>query len=140
MVDSLPATLSGLRPRLKRRWQELLPALPSPSPLGHPDIVAYLLDDLLDLLEKEAVSSTPGELPPPGPSFSACPCKMNPLLPCFIAGEQALIEAGAPLLGEHLHDVLACYHRLANKELSALCGVCLHRHNPACAGRATPAA
>lgn len=140
MVDVPPATFAGLRPRLKRRWLELLPALPSPSPLGHPDIVAYLLDDFLDLLEREVAASPPGDLPPAGPSFSACPCQMNPLLPCFIAGEQALIETGAPALGARLHDVLACYHRLANKELSALCGVCLYRENPGCAGRTAPAA
>lgn len=135
MAESLPATLAGLRADIRRRWQALLRALPPPSPLGHPDIVAYLVDEILDRLERELANPPALEVPGPATNFGACPCQMNPLLPCFIAGEQALIESGAPSLGPRLHEVLECYHRLANRELAALCGVCLHRSEATCLAR-----
>lgn len=134
MHEDLLQPLGRLRPRIKARWEALLRAAPTPSPLAHPDVVVYLLDEILDRLE-DTLRATPGAVPPApaalGPS-GACACGLNPLLPCFITGEQALIECAAPELGPRLNHVLTRYHELADEQLRNFCGVCLHRESAVC--------
>lgn len=132
MNEDLIRQIDGLRPRIKRRWELLLRAAPAPSPLAHPDVMVYLLDEVLDRLQaslRAAPDPSGGVACPPRTS---CGCALNPLLPCFITGEQALIEVAAPELGPRLNDLLARYHALADEQLQSLCGVCVHRRSMAC--------
>ena len=127
--------LAALRPAVKQRWETLLRAAPTPSPLAHPDLVVYLLDDLLDRLAEALAQPDPHDnlrAPPTAGPASSCGCGLNPLLPCFITGEQALIELAAPVLGAELNFLLARYHAIADQEMRSFCGVCVHRGTAQC--------
>lgn len=126
--------LAALRPAIKQRWAALLRAAPARSPLAHPDLVVYLLDDILDRVDA-ALLLPPGNdrrAPPRAGPAGSCGCGLNPLLPCFIAGEQALIELAAPVLGTELNFLLARYHAVADLEMRRFCGVCVYRDTAAC--------
>lgn len=123
----------SLRPAIKQRWDGLLRALPSPSPLTHPDLMVFMMDDILDRLTESLREASPAdeEAATIGHLRQRCPCGLNPLLPCYLTGEQALIEAVAPRFSRELPLILTRYQRLARHDIEAICGVCQLRDTPA---------
>lgn len=124
---------AALRPTIKHRWDGLLRALPTPSPLTHPDLMVFMMDDILDRLTeslREAAPAAEAASHAPGALCQRCPCGLNPLLPCYLTGEQALIEAVAPRLSRKLPLVLDRYQHLARHDIEAICGVCQLRPTP----------
>lgn len=135
MHEETVQRLAALRPAIKQRWETLLRSAPAPSPLAHPDLIVYLMDEILDNLAAALADSPEDDdprAPPTAGPTSSCACGLNPLLPCFITGEQALIELAAPALGPRLNFLLARYHDQAKREMLSFCGVCVHRGSPSC--------
>jgi len=125
----------SLRPAIKHRWDALLRALPAPSPLTHPDLMVFMMDDILDRLVGQLRAASPADEDTAtlGSLRQRCPCGLNPLLPCYLTGEQALIESAAPRFGRELPLILARYQALARRDIEAICGVCQLRETPAAA-------
>ena len=135
--DRAVRTLERMRPAIKRRWAKLLRARPVPSPLAHPDVLVYLMDQTLDQLcsalrtrsFRSWLKRNPVVI---APLQSRCTCHLNPLLTYYCLGEQALRETGELALGNGMSEVALFYHGLAQRELDALCGACCHRDAPGC--------
>lgn len=138
MDESPQSRLEAMRPAIKHRWSTLLRLAPAASALGHPDTLVFSMDQtlgqLVAALRDAGLPDSPrrrGRILTPVQAH--CGCGLNPLLSYFITGEQALIETAAPELGGDLNDILLLYHGLAQREIEALCGVCVHRNSEACA-------
>ncbi len=124
----------SLHPAIKSRWDALTRALPSGSPLAHPDVMTFMMDEILERVAAALRSASgPGATRPrPDQPRLRCGCGLNPLLPCFLTGEQALIEAAAPELGGRIEEVLQSYRAVAHREIDGFCGVCIHRDKDTC--------
>lgn len=132
-----PSRLTLLRPRIKKRWTELLRAEPVATPLAHPDALVFLMDETLAQLTtigsgqslKHWLADNPALL---APLRSQCQCSLNPLLSYYSTGNQALREIAKKPLGDDLDEVLLYFHGLAQQDIEALCGVCCRKGTDTC--------
>ena len=132
--------LDGHRAEIKRKWEMLLRAAPTTTPLGNPDTLVFLMDESLQQLfslfrsrsSHEWLSRHPPATRTTGPN---CHCRLNPLINYFIAGEAALAFAAqtVPRSQHHLDDLAATacidellltFRFLAHREIHAFCEVC----------------
>ena len=124
---------------IKQRWRDILEQAPLHSPLGNPDLFAYMMDHTLDDLIR----------PTKGPKYARedgdenvstmlqKPCKtcgLNPYIGYFLAGEAALVSAirtiePGILLSEN--DILAseikllfAFRLLSHREVNHFCEIC----------------
>ncbi len=138
MEESVTGLLDTLRPPIKKHWEALLRAKPVVSPLASPDLLVRLMDETLDQLiaavRTRSVKAWPRRSPLVfAPLQERCVCGINPLLAYYSTGRVALCRDAGKKLGPAIDDVLWFYHRLAQEDVDALCGVCCHRDSAACA-------
>ena len=135
-----------LRPAIKREWGALLRTEPTLSPLGHPDTLAYLMDETLAQVIKGVHAHSVKSWIRRSPALLAplqrhCACGLNPLLNYYATGELALHA----VLREKL-DAIACdvwltvFHLKAQQEIETLCAVCQVRGGPNCRSTNEPSA
>jgi len=145
--------LRARRPEIRREWERLLRAVPAPTPLGHPDVLAHLIDRTLNVLF--ASLGAPGSRRRPAPPFSnadiraECRCGRNPLLAYYLAGERALREwlvavsadAGdsPPQAREKsLMEMYLVLHDISRRDVGLFCSLCRQRDLEPPAPRALP--
>ncbi len=137
--------LSNHRAEIKRKWELLLRAAPTTTPLGNPDALIYLMDEsirqLFSLFRSKSAHQWLSHHPPATPVIGhSCHCRLNPLINYFIAGEAALAFVAQAIPGNkhHLDDVAATacvdellltFRFLAHREIHAFCEVC--QYSPA---------
>lgn len=131
MHPSLAHALRARRPAIRVQWEALLRAEPIATPLGHPNALIHLIDATLEeVFEGLAAggAATSG-------AEAACPCRRNPLLRFFAAGDQALKEAliltqaaAAPISpverDASLAELDGVLQHLARREIEAFCAIC----------------
>ena len=126
------------RARIRTRWEDLLRAERSTSPLANPDTLVHLLDLTLDELLAAFGASEIRRRPMRHPD-ATCPCGRNPLLVYFASGRQAtrealvLAQAAMPGLAPVDRDsafaeLEAIYSAIARREIESFCAVCQFRH------------
>lgn len=120
--------LEFLRPSIKRDWERRLRTEPPLSPLGHPDVLVFLMDETLEQLRAgmkdpglSARSDLGSEL---APLSNLCRCSLNPLVRYYVTGEQAIRAAVDSVPAAELELALHCYRRLARREIRLLCSLC----------------
>jgi len=151
MDQDLRRRLRARRGAIRRKWEELLRAGPVVTPLGHPDVLAHLINRTLNVVF--------GSLGAPGLGRRArqsgrlqgigarCLCGRNPLLAYYLAGERALREAldqasaEAPGLAPEARDQAACelgfiVEDIGRRDVELFCSLCLYREE---GGRVSPA-
>jgi hypothetical protein len=132
--------LEGLRPMIKQRWEALLRAEPIASPLANPDTLVFLMDETLQQIiaalrtrsVKLGVRHVPTVI---APLQGKCACGINPLLAYYTTGRYALREVAEEKMGQAFSDVLVFFHRVAQKDIEALCGVCCNQGAEDCSQR-----
>ena len=137
MQPALVRALRAQRPRIRARWEDLLRAERSTSPLANPDTLVHLLDltldELLAAFGASDVRRRSARLPE-----AACPCGRNPLLVYFASGRQAtrealvLAQAAMPALAPTERDsafaeLESIYSHIARREIESFCAVCQFR-------------
>ena len=142
MDENAIGLLQELRPLIKQRWEALLRAEPSVSPLSNPDALLYLMDETLDQVgeamhTRSAKTWLRRHRTVMTPLSEHCSCGKNPLLAYYGTGRVALSAAAADRLGPALDDVLRLFHGLAQQDVEALCGVCCQRVAGCCPPAAT---
>jgi len=124
--------LRAVRSAIKREWETLLRAEPTLSPLGHPDMLVFLMDETLDQLHdglqgqplKDWLSRSPALV---APLQRSCLCRINSLLNYYTTGELAVRAATAKVLKpEEVEEAVLIFHALAHQEIETLCSVCRH--------------
>lgn len=136
MEEAARRRLEGLRPSWKREWETLLRAEPTLSPLGHPDTLVFLMDETISGVLRALRPRPPAPADRRSlrtPLRRHCACGLNPLLNYYATGELALHAVAGPALGATIEEALADYHRLAQREIDTLCGVCRLRAPTDCA-------
>lgn len=152
MHDSFLRALQTQRPDLRRRWEALLRAERTSSPMAHPDTLVHLMDWTIDRLWDELRQ----------PQFRRharnhdhrgatllCVCGKNPLLTYFSTAEQAIIEtlfideqdlAGLSSLerSASLEDLKGALHAVARREIESFCAVCQGNARQVHAGHTHP--
>jgi hypothetical protein len=131
------SALEAQRVRIRARWEDLLRAERSTSPLANPDTLVHLMDLTLDEVfatlaagEGRKRHARSGEI--------VCPCGLNPLLVYFSVGRQAMREALVLAQTEMaaltstdrdgaLVDLDAGYSQIARREIASFCAVCQFR-------------
>lgn len=132
--------LDGQRAEIKRKWDTLLRAAPTTTPLGNPDTLVFLMDEsirqLFALFHSRSTHPWLSRHPPAVRLLGVdCHCRLNPLINYFIAGQAALafVAQGIPRSKHHLEDVeatacvdelLLTFRFLASREIHAFCEVC----------------
>jgi len=140
MKQGFLEALDGHRAEIKRKWELLLRAAPTTTPLGNPDTLVFLMDEslqqLFSLFRSKATHQWLRHHPPASHTVGiVCHCRLNPLINYFIAGQAALAFAAqtVPRNQHHLDDVAATacvdellltFHFLAHREIHAFCEVC----------------
>ena len=143
------SALEAQRVRIRARWEDLLRAERSTSPLANPDTLVHLMDLTLDELFA-TFAAADGRRRHGRCSEIVCPCGRNPLLVYFSVGRQAMREALVMAQAEmaaltpsdrdgSLADLDAGYGQIARREIAAFCAVCQLK-GTANAGSATVAA
>jgi hypothetical protein len=119
-----------LRPAIKRDWGVLLRAEPTLSPLGHPDTLAYLMDETISQVSKSVHSHSLKSLTHRAPVLLAplqrhCHCGLNPLLNYYATGELALRTALRQQFDPATCEaLLTVFHVRAQQEIETICAVC----------------
>jgi len=150
MQDELVRALRARRAEIHTRWEALLRIEKVTTPLANPDALVFMIDWTLD----ECFSSLrpangehraePGAVAKPD-----CPCRRNPLLAYFAAGEQAIEEAlileqaRASTVDPAQRDAAFTELKLtvrdiARREIEAFCSVCQYRDRAMHDAMATP--
>jgi hypothetical protein len=128
------SALEAQRVRIRARWEDLLRAERSTSPLGNPDALVHLMDLTLDDVFA-ALAAGEGRRRHARSGEIVCRCGRNPLLVYFSVGRQAMREAlvmaqveMAALTGADrdgaLVDLDSGYSQIARREIEAFCAVC----------------
>lgn len=141
MEPTLVARFEELRPAIKARWSERLREAPSgpsmASGLVTPAMLVLMLDDTLGLTLTQLKTRQP--LEPSKRDLTAfnamergCRCGLHLLLNYYLVGANALREVLPKSLGKGRVAILHHFNQLAHDEMSALCGVCLHREATLC--------
>lgn len=152
MEESLVQLLRTKCADIRSRWSDLLHVERALSPLAHPDMLVYLLDETLEKIFT-GLSSAAGQKNPaplaPAPAWPRCDCGLNPYIRFYAAGELALLEALVISQAEiHVRDatardlaVLELYEvvrRFARNDVELFCSLCQlrdeRRDSPALAG------
>lgn len=133
--------LEALRPAIKQRWEALLRLEPALTPLASPDTLVFLMDETLRQLNSALQARSFAawlkmNAIHVAPTQSRCRCSINPLLTYYTTGELALRAAAGAALGAKIEEVLLYFHSLGQREIEALCGVCLHHDTEGCTDRA----
>jgi hypothetical protein len=135
-----------LRPAIKREWGALLRAEPTLSPLGHPDTLAYLMDETIDQVVKTVqhhslkswINRSPVLL---APLQRHCHCGLNPLLNYYATGELALRASFRPQFDAPICEaLLTVFHVKAQQEIETICAVCQVHDEHHCRTKRTTAA
>ena len=136
MDQSVIDKIKLLRPAIKREWGALLRAEPTLSPLGHPDTLAYLMDETINQVVKGVHSQSLKSLVQRSPVLLAplqrhCHCGLNPLLNYYATGELALRSAFRPQFDAPTCEaLLTLFHVKAQQEIETICAVCqVHDEN-----------
>jgi hypothetical protein len=132
--------LDGNRAEIKRKWELLLRAAPTTTPLGHPDTLVFLMDESLEQLFSLFRSQSAHRWffrhsPSTRPGGMTCHCRLNPLINYFIAGQAALafVAQTVPRSQHHLDDLTATscvdelmltFGFLADREIHSFCEAC----------------
>lgn len=156
MDPAIRRIFSGRRAELQRRWAEALRAPrfqlePAEIEACRP-LLGRFVDEICRSIRRDRLQLARQRMDTSALRAS-CACGHNPLLACFLAGEEAVIGAGAEWIGAtpasaarqaaalaEIHMILA---KLADREIEAFCGGC-DRHptgtapGPDPAGRRTP--
>jgi hypothetical protein len=141
MPEVRPAPLDNLRPAVKARWTSLLrsqPFEPGPHPtIIHPAMFDFMLDDTLDRLSHRlrtaaGTDQSRNDLAPLDANFTCCRCGLRLLLNYYVTGTQALRDSLPADPDPTRTEVLRLFRRIAEDEITALCGVCRHRGGPTC--------
>ena len=141
MEFDLVARFAELRPAIRKNWSARLeqapPAPAMASGLITPAMLVFMLDDTLDLLAKRLKTKRgPRRTPRDLTAFSAmrggCRCGLHLLLNYYLVGALVLRELLPKELQAGRVTVMGEFNELAHAEMSALCGVCLHRGGTLC--------
>lgn len=147
MQSEVFRVLETRRSQLRERWESRLRAERMSSPLANPDALIHLMDWTLDRVFAH-LNSTEGRTET-RQREAHCACGLNPLLAFFAIAEAVLVEALQAEQARHrpkfarqceLELVLLkqAVAQVANREISAFCGVCQHSGPVAVAQCATP--
>ena len=113
-------------------------AEPTLSPLGHPDTLAYLMDETITQVLKGLggqslknwIQRSPVLL---APLQRHCHCQQNPLLNYYATGELALRAALRKKFDAEICEaLLTVYHVKAQLEIETLCAMCQVREGKDC--------
>jgi hypothetical protein len=139
MQDELVRALRARRAEIHARWEALLRIEKVNTPLANPDALVFMIDWTLDECFGSLRPADGDHRTQPGAQAKpACPCRRNPLLAYFAAGEQAIEEAlileqaRASAVDPEQRD--AAFNELkltvrdiARREIEAFCSVCQYR-------------
>ncbi|MBI2516243.1 MAG: hypothetical protein HYV95_04945 [Opitutae bacterium] len=142
MQDVTLHALRARRAEIFSRWEALLRAEPTTSPLGTPDALVYMLGQTFDEL-LTALAEPKRKL---ALKDHHCLCGCNPLLAYFRSAEQALLEAlvliqaGRPQMTTRqrqaeLEELQRVVKTIGEQETSVICSICQR-----CAGKRAGAA
>jgi hypothetical protein len=131
------SALEAQRVRIRARWEDLLRAERSTSPLANPDTLVHLMDLTLDDIFA-TLAAGEGRKRHSRPCEIVCRCGRNPLLVYFSVGRQAMrealvmaqIEMAALTSADRdgaLVDLDSGYGQIARREIESFCAVCQFR-------------
>jgi hypothetical protein len=131
------SALEAQRVRIRARWEDLLRAERSTSPLANPDTLVHLMDLTLDDVFS-TLAACEGRKRHPRSGDIVCRCGRNPLLVYFSVGRQAMrealvmaqIEMAALTSADRdgaLVDLDSGYSQIARREIESFCAVCQFR-------------
>lgn len=124
---------------VKCLWRFALVRAPVRSPLGNPDILAFMMDDtlsrLFSIVRLQTRSDSPVQRPVESPLVSPfCRCALNPFIGYHLAAESALVSAVRQLpaitsLGENdvltsERELLEALHVLGRSDIHGFCELC----------------
>ena len=149
MKCALLSALLARKATIKEQWRSTLQSCPAHSPLAHPDLLGYLIDETIDELtlalwqERPETTSSANSGLGTGSAFSIS-CAYNPYVGYFLAGESALVSAIrtiAPtaelseneILAEEI-ELLSAFRALSRREVVSFCRICQIEH-PASMGK-----
>lgn len=152
MQTELLDALRARQPEIRTRWAALLCVEPVNTPLAHPGALAHLIRWTLEEIFMALAHGASRERvlhPRKAAERSGCACGRNPLFAYFATAEQVmrealvLVQAEMPTLDPierdaSLAELNLALQGIAQREIDAFCGVCLHRqanaeqsHDPA---------
>jgi hypothetical protein len=138
MQDELVRGLRARRAEIHARWEALLRIEKANTPLANPDALVFMIDWTLD--ECLAILRPPHTRNEAlaGSTKPDCPCRRNPLLTYFAAGEQAIEEAlileQATAMAidpvqrdDAFTELKLTFREIARREIESFCSVCQFR-------------
>jgi hypothetical protein len=140
MEWTLARHLELLQPLLKQRWAarlRRLPAVRAGAGFITPEMLVLMVDSTLRQLVAGHGRPLPADWEAQraarfSPARAGCQCGLDILLTYYVAGAWALRDVMPATLSPHRRRVLRHFMRLARHEVSALCGVCVHRQGTFC--------
>jgi len=144
MDENLVKRLRARRPAIRRAWEALLRAEPVATPLGHPDVLAHLINRTLNVVLGSLGTGARRHRYAQPSSYSAiraiCVCGRNPLLAYFLAGERALQEAVFQAWEEArdlppetrdraVAELYLVVNDIARREVESFCSLCQQRES-----------
>lgn len=135
--------LLARRPTLLSQWATRLRAAPVKSPLGHPDTLVHMMDRTLDQVFRELGQPSSARKRQPGLPAGFCRCGHNPLVNYFatavLAFQTTLAQCAdeMPVTRDDVDAVKRTIARIARREITTLCALCLRqaRDDPAAPAR-----
>lgn len=135
MIERLLNALRVRRPLIHQGWATRLRAVPCSSALAHPDSLVHLMNRTLDQIFKEIAAPSARRRPPPHPQ-GLCRCGCNPLLDYFSTAALtfqhtvALCADEFPITAQEVDQVERAVTRVACREISTFCTLCLKKDAP----------
>lgn len=131
MQDITLHALRARRAEIFSRWEALLRAEPTTSPLGTPDALVHMLDQTFE----ELLAALAEAKRKPASGAHECLCGCNPLLAYFRSGEQAmlealvLIQASRPRMTTRqrqteLAELQSVVQAVGQQEIGVICSIC----------------
>jgi hypothetical protein len=142
MQETWVKALCAERHAIRDGWEVLLRAARVETPLGHPDMLVFMmdwtLDEIFDELRSPLMRRRGARTGRAAALRQQCPCGRNPLLTYFSSAERILHETlllaqtGAEectrlereMAQAELHEIV---REVGQREIGAFCGVCQHR-------------
>lgn len=138
MSPDFLAQLAARRDAIESQWRTQLQLEQASTPLANPEVLQYLVPKVMGEILAEAARyrSSPETFDRARSELSLCNCTDNPYRIFYLAGQQAIMEAGVFVQSQQdqasrqiddLMELLFVVRSAARAEIDAFCGACVHR-------------
>jgi hypothetical protein len=128
MSTTLADIFSERRLLLIIRWERGLRELGVTSPLAHPDILLYRMEDTLAAvivaLSAPALAENRACCPAVATLRGSCRCGLNPLQSYFESGSRVVSELFDDLSADERRRLEHAWFAVAQREIAVLCSLC----------------